>query len=343
MGLNGFRWALIGLEKSDDLILDVYFPQFAQFLLSNNGSSVFAQLCAQGQWQVDAQHPLEAKLCTQFGLTKQLDWPLAPIRLMGEGVAVQAGYWFLVHPVHFVLQRDFFTLGEALHLTAETTQTLIGYLNQHFSQDGLRFLPSDAGDCWYLHVADEVDVSTYSLAEALGRDVGKVMPYGKHGMRFQALLNEVQMLLHEHPLNQVREQQGLPAVNSIWLSGGGSLQRISPPPSKPKFKFFAHDSLSLGLAKWAGLSCHTELVDDSTFKHQQNGEHAVVVMSTQDVSASACFSVLLQALKRTKLKTLRCHFDVHGMTFTLTLKALDAWKFWRKRRPVQTYFHLDKP
>jgi hypothetical protein len=38
------------------------------------------------------------------------------------------------------------------------------------------------------------------------------------------LQNEVQMLLHEHPINQQREQKGLLAVNSFWLSGTGVSQ-----------------------------------------------------------------------------------------------------------------------
>jgi len=102
---------------SDDLNLDVYLPQFAQFLLSGDDAPAFAKLCAIGTWEVDAKHPIDANLCKQFGVKKQADWPLAILALMGEGAEQKTGHWFLAHPVHFVLQRDFFTLGDVVRLS----------------------------------------------------------------------------------------------------------------------------------------------------------------------------------------------------------------------------------
>jgi hypothetical protein len=324
------------IEMSSDLNLDVYFPQFAQFLLSGNASPNFAKLCAVGTWKIDADHALEASLCRQFGLTKQADWPLAPLTLMGEEIAQEAGYWFLVHPVHFVLQRDFFTLGEALSLSPQELATLLADLNQQFSEDGLRFLPSQSGDFWYLHSANHVDVASYSLAQALGRDVGKHMPYGKHGMQFQSLLNEVQMLLHDHAINASREQRGLPVVNSLWLSGGGSVESMPQPVQTLKFQLLANDSLSAGLARWAGIPCQPLSLDISAV---QSGDAIMVLDHAHDLE-SLCFSPLLKALKQGAIKTLRCHFDVHGMTFTLHLQPRDTWKFWRPLNPITRYFNL---
>lgn len=328
------------LEKSNDLILDVYLPQFAQFLLSGKEASAFAKLCAIGQWKVDEAHALEASLCQKFGVRKQMDWPLATINATGEGVKPEAGHWLLVHPVNLVLQRDFFTLGEALVLTKAETEALIADLNRHFAQDGLRFIPSQSGDFWYLHVNEHLDVATYSLAEAMGRDVGKLMPSGKHGMKLQALLNEVQMLLHDHAMNQSREQQGLLPVNSIWLSGGGDFQALSNVAHKPIFRLFANDALSAGLAAWAGLTRQTESQSYAAFDAANNAGDAVVVVRDVVDLDSAWFAPLLQVLKRRKLKLLRCHFDVYGMTFTLTITPNDTWKFWRKKRPIGHYFNL---
>jgi hypothetical protein len=52
------------------------------------------------------------------------------------------------------------------------------------------------------------------------------------------------------------------------------------------------------------------------------------------------FKPLLKALRSGKIKTLRCHFDMHGMTFTLLVKSRDTWKFWRKTKSLATYFNL---
>jgi hypothetical protein len=329
------------IEMSDDLNLDVYFPQFAQYLLTGNVSPAFAKLCAVGTWQLNANDALEASLCKQFGLAKQADWPLAPLALMGESVEQETGYWFLVHPVHFVLQRDFFTLGEALSLSPQELATLLADLNRQFSEDGLRFLPSQSGDFWYLHMAEHVDVASYSIAQALGRDVGNHMPHGKHGMKFQSLLNEVQMLLHDHAINALREQQGLPAVNSIWLSGGGSVESMTKPVQTPMFQLFANDALSAGLAKWAGIPCQPLSMDLKTIHISAiQSDHVILVLEHGNDHEAICFSPLLKALKQGALKNVRCHFDVHGMTFTLHMKPRDTLKFWRKINPITSYFHL---
>lgn len=321
---------------SDDLNLDVYFPQFGQYLLSGDDAQAFTKLCAVGAWEKDPEHALEASLCKQFGIKKQADWPVAPLALLGEEAQQAAGYWFVVHPVHFVLQRDYFTLGDAVPLNAMEAELLAAALNQHFTQDGLRFVTSKTSDFLYLHVNDNVDVSTYSLSEVMGRDVGKYMPHGKHGMKFQALLNEVQMLLHDHPINQALEKRGLLALNSLWLSGGGCFEAINPSAQTPAFQLFANDALSAGLAKWSGVS--SALVKDyASFKLV--GDGLMVVANNRDLE-SDWFAPMLKSLKQEELGTLRCHFDVHGMTFTLHLKPRDMWKFWRKLNPITSYFNL---
>ena len=325
---------------SDDLILDVYFHQFAQFLLNGKDAPAFAKLCAIGQWKIDESHALEASLCQKFGVKKQMDWPFATISAKGESIKSELGHWLLVHPVHLVLQRDFFTLGEALALTTTETETFIADLNRHFSQDGLSFISSQSGDFWYLHVDEDLDVATYSLAEAMGRDVGKLMPSGKDGMRLQSLMNEVQMLLHAHPVNQLREQQGSLPVNSLWFSGGGEFQALSKAIQKPTFNFFAQGALSVGLAVLAGLSPQIEVKNYTAFDKANNADDTVVVVQDVVELENAWFAPLLAALKRRRFKLLRCHFDVHGMTFTLTLTPNDTWKFWRKTCPVGHYFNL---
>jgi hypothetical protein len=40
-------------------------------------------------------------------------------------------------------------------------------------------------------------------------------------------MNEIQMLLHEHPVNGERAARRLPAINSLWLWGFGQLRGAS--------------------------------------------------------------------------------------------------------------------
>ena len=41
--------------------------------------------------------------------------------------------------------------------------------------------------------------------------------------RWHSILNEIQMVLHEHPVNEAREGRGEPPVNSVWLWGAGPM------------------------------------------------------------------------------------------------------------------------
>jgi hypothetical protein len=62
-----------------------------------------------------------------------------------------------------------------------------------------------------------------------GRRVDSDLPKGDSTLT--RWLNEVQMFLHCHPINQSRQGEGKPAVNSMWLWGGGKLSTTLPSAS----------------------------------------------------------------------------------------------------------------
>lgn len=47
------------------------------------------------------------------------------------------------------------------------------------------------------------------------------LPGGSDRARHRSLLSEIEMALHEHPVNAERERAGKPVVNSLWIWGGG--------------------------------------------------------------------------------------------------------------------------
>ena len=321
------------------MTLDIYFPKFAPFLLSEKTAPAFAKLCSIGQWQQDQDHPLEATLCRQFGLQKQQDWPLSLMAAMGEDLVFEAEYLFLVHPANFILQRDFFSFGEAIVLPPEDQTRLIDDLNAHFKDYGLGFVAGPSSAFWYLKVQKPVNVSTTLLSGVMGRDVGPLMPQGNDGMAFQTLMNEVQMLMHEHPMNQEREANGLPLVNSLWLSGGGSVQALLKGDLKRAFTLFANDPVSKGLAKWAETAYLPLVRYDFSEIDSFENDAVIVVEETGDLEHD-WFLPLLKSLQKHSVKAVCCHFDVHGITYTLKLKPRDTWKFWKKTLNPESYFTL---
>lgn len=86
--------------------------------------------------------------------------------------------------------------------------------------------------------------------EVAGKDINHHLPTGKDAKPWHAALNEIQMLLHEHPVNEAREARGEPPVNSVWLWGMGKL----PEEAEATYRgVTADDPVALGLAKVAGL------------------------------------------------------------------------------------------
>jgi len=73
-------------------------------------------------------------------------------------------------------------------------------------------------------------MQTTPAAAARGARVDEKLPSGPDAMRFHALMNEAQMLLHEHPVNAEREARGEPALNSIWFWGGGVMAAAKARP-----------------------------------------------------------------------------------------------------------------
>ena len=64
-----------------------------------------------------------------------------------------------------------------------------------------------------------------------GQDVGDWWPTGADWRPWRRLLNELQMVWHEHPVNEAREAAGKPPINGVWLYGGA--QGWQPQPAEP--------------------------------------------------------------------------------------------------------------
>jgi hypothetical protein len=132
-----------------------------------------------------------------------------------------SGYWLYAAPVHLVLQRDSFDLAAPvpLPLELEEIDALTSALNKHFEADNLEFFWHEKQ--WFLSLASNPDIQTHPPESAMNKSIDMFLPTGKGAINWAGFTNELQMLLFAHPVNQVREAKGLPAVNSVWCYGGG--------------------------------------------------------------------------------------------------------------------------
>lgn len=102
---------------------------------------------------------------------------------------------------------------------------------------------------WYL-LAEHAPQLITSPPHALpGGDAAAGQPQGPDAPRWQAWLNELQMLLFDAPVNQAREARDLPPANALWLWGGGRTPALGAAPFDA---VWTDQPLIGGLARLAG-------------------------------------------------------------------------------------------
>jgi hypothetical protein len=183
---------------------------------------------ARGSHQAYTDEGIEAAVCQALGIDRQQDWPLAPIALQADGGDPGTEYWLRADPVHLGVMRDRIVLADSqvLELDQAEADALAASIHGHFgdSFSPLALQPRR----WYLRLPHTPQLSTTPLSCATGCDIDPLLPRGPDASRFRALLNELQMLLHDHPVNLRREARGQLPVNSLWLWGGGVLPKVRP-------------------------------------------------------------------------------------------------------------------
>lgn len=284
---------------------------------------------------------VEAALCEAMGIARQQDWPLAPITLETDGGAVGNAYWLRADPVHLQVMRDRIVLADpsSLDLTAQEADDLAGTIGRHFGE-ALSPIPRHPKR-WYLRLERTPRLVTTPLSVAVGRDIDPLLPQGAEAMRFRTLLNELQMLLHDHPVNQAREAHGDLPVNSLWLWGGG----IQPAEPATRMQIYACDSEARALGEFCGtrvhpLPSHLErslletdgaiLLDRLTAAGQCGDAYGW--RETLRSLEEDWFAPLLGTLATVGSQGVRLLDPVSGKV--LHLRRSDAWKFWRRPRKL---------
>jgi hypothetical protein len=282
--------------------------------------------------------PLEALLSKQYGLDSAPDYPIAAISALADGLDVTDAFWLRADPVHLVLQRDCFSLGEPVPVPVklEHAEPMIASLNQHFNQDGLTFLIGGSG-AWYLRVAQAPQIQTTLPTVAIGKNIHQFMPQGIASAKWLSVLNEVQMLLHEHAANLARESIGEVAVNSIWLSGGGVLP--STVVSQNDVDMLVADSAFYqGMAKLVALPCRPlpdsleHLLDEAAQRL-----HVRLQLSEPQLMVDTWWRGILQALKNRKIQQLTVNLGLYDKSLVAEIKPIDLYKFWRSTKPILSF------
>ena len=79
-----------------------------------------------------------------------------------------------------------------------------------------------APDRWYARMVGLEEAAWTAPEEALGRDVFDLLPRGDGSGAIKRVLNEIQMVLHDHPVNRARAARGDVPVNSDYMGNRNS-------------------------------------------------------------------------------------------------------------------------
>lgn len=147
--------------------------------------------------------------------------PLAAWRLRAAGQSPDTAAWALLTPVHFAIGTEGVTAMDpsTLDLDEAESRAFLDLLAQTVfpAAEGWRTAWLATNEWAVAH--DDLDgLAAASPDRILNRGIETWMPTAR---RLRTLLHEMQMVLHEHPLNQAREARGLRPLNAAWLSGCG--------------------------------------------------------------------------------------------------------------------------
>ncbi|TCS73049.1 hypothetical protein EDC61_103172 [Sulfuritortus calidifontis] len=277
--------------------------------------------------------PAEA-LCRAAGLA---DCPLAALSAADDGADIGDACWLRADPIYLHLNIDQLVLTDprGLGLGSAESAALAASLNRHFAADGLELLPL-APDRWYLKLERAPALQTTPLTQVVDQGIDRHLPRGADARRWRSVMNEAQMLLHEHPVNQAREAQGLPPVNSLWLWGGGRLNAAS---QSRIASCYADAPSAQALARACGLPCQVE--PTGLAELGPIGQETLVVLNGLRTTPAnerrerlrdyerRWFAPLLRALQQGRVGGL----DLIGTGPRPVQVSLDrraAWRIWRR-------------
>ena len=300
----------------------------------------FETLLARGVRAACAAEGVEAQVCTELGIPRQQDFPIAPITLQYDSGEAGMHYWLRADPVHLRVMRDRIVLADSgvLGLLQSEADALARSISDHF---GMALSPQPLHPArWYLRLDQVPRLRTTPISIAVGCDIDPLLPQGDDAMLFRTQLNELQMLLFEHPVNQAREARGELPVNSLWLWGGGCL----PAVPKPAVTLYSNDAEVRALGRFCGVEAAAM---PSVFSAGLLEENKLIVLD--QLSAAGQYGdafgwrEAISAMERDWFASMLQHLRWHPATVrlldpingkSLDLNKLDCWKIWRRPRAL---------
>jgi len=251
-------------------------------------------------------------------------WPgICPAALYRAFGPLDAPAVYLATPVRYVptLTRVHLAADGLIALEPAEAAQLAADFNRLFAP-AQRLLAAPTGALFCV-LERPLIAETQDPAPILGEDVGRFQAGGRDAPAWRALASEIEMWLHEHPVNRERERRGAAALGGLWLWGGGA--PLARPPC---------------LAGWAGGADVFFAALDRCESHPRDGRSGVVCVAATPGSAAwrdAETRWLEPALGQLAARRHE-RLVLSAGRRAYRLGAPQRRRFWRRARPWWEYF-----
>lgn len=168
---------------------------------------------------------------TLFGIEPEGALPVAALTHINDRRARSGNeyYWLRADPVTMWadMARVFMTSHGFADLDPYERNEIELCVRDVLTEAGID-LHSDHPERWCIALGQPLEFAFTPLAEALGMDVADALPDHPKARYWRRVLNEIQVALHNCPVNVQRRAAGRQEVNSVWFWGGGFIPDAAP-------------------------------------------------------------------------------------------------------------------
>ncbi|MCZ6665816.1 MAG: hypothetical protein O7B81_10955 [Gammaproteobacteria bacterium] len=220
--------------------------------------------------------------------------------------------------------------AETIDLNGTEADTLIALLNRAFEGDGLQFKRGRSATRWYVNATDITETRTRSTRSLRGQAIEPQLDDLRRIGRFNRVMTEAQMVLHEADVNIAREAAGKQPINSLWFWGLGK----PPERTAPRTRSVVGDELVAACARYCGVEYH-RILDLARADAFDSGALTIVCeldteTSGLDAFLREAFQPALAALAARRVDAVRIR--TRSDKFFLTRRT--PWRFWRRFRSL---------
>jgi len=303
----------------------------------------FATLLGRGRLRHRPPQDTAALLAEFSGLDAPL--PAAALRRLALQEHPGDAEWLCLDPVQLRFQERTLIVDDPqrLDLTNDEAAALAVSLAPTLAELGELAVISP--HAWNLRLSGRAP-AFQALAEAAGRAVSG-LPLDPAYAPWRHALNEAQMILHAHPVNQARTATGKPVVNSLWPWGGGRLPGFDDRAATRRHDaLWSNDPVAQGLARllqidaaalperFGSTGARNPLAVHDALELPARSGDALAWREQMERLEADWLAPALDALRSGRLDALRLLAPGELGAAKLHVGRNDLWKFWRKPRAL---------